>query len=234
MRFMTWNCQVGGFRRKAALVAPFRPDVLVIAEMERLDGALLLDGDVQPTFAHRWCIPGARRGLGVLSYTGASIEPLDVEDDAAFGFHRMLVSRPEGILQVVAVWTSATSERSTTYRQAHEGLVRHAAWIRQRPTIMLGDFNNNATYEKGRPWADLAALCESLGLVSAYHQFSGEEPGRESQATYFHHRKVTSPWHVDYCFVPSTSVSSLNVSVGRPEEWLGHSDHVALVVDIDL
>jgi hypothetical protein len=43
----------------------------------------------------------------------------------------------------------------------------------------------------------------------------GEEPGHETSPTHFHRRAVTSPWHVDYCFVPEAWVTRLsNVHVG--------------------
>ena len=28
-----------------------------------------------------------------------------------------------------------------SYRQAHEGLLRNVSWIRERPTVIPGDFN---------------------------------------------------------------------------------------------
>lgn len=45
MRVITWNCRVGGFRKKANQIAPFRPDVLAVQEIEPLADVLLFAGD---------------------------------------------------------------------------------------------------------------------------------------------------------------------------------------------
>jgi endonuclease/exonuclease/phosphatase family metal-dependent hydrolase len=129
--------------------------------------------------------------------------------------------------------TSATKSGKTSYRQAHEGLSHHAGWIRQRPTVILGDFNMNATW--GRPWQDLMALTEPLGLVSAYHEFFSEQFGKETQPTHFHKGKEAAPFHVDYCFLPGRWRQHVTkVEVGTYAKWHDVSDHAPVVVDLDL
>jgi hypothetical protein len=75
MRLVTWNCRTGAFRRKAAPIAPMKPDILVVPECEKLDNELFLDGDVQPTFRERVAPPRWRRGIGIFSYTGVTLTP---------------------------------------------------------------------------------------------------------------------------------------------------------------
>ena len=70
-----------------------------------------------------------------------------------------------------------------------------------RPAILGGDFNNSGYWDKpGRAdnFKDFAAELERGGLVSAYHQFTGEDFGEELQPTFFMQRKREKPCHLDY------------------------------------
>jgi exonuclease III len=235
MRLMTWNCRVGAFRKKAARTAPLNPDVLVIPEVERLEGELFLDGDRQPTFRDRVAKPGWPRGTGVFSYTGVELRRAFDEADVVHGFAPYSARKEDFAFQVVAVWTFDTKVAATTYRQAHEGLRRHEQWIRQAPTVVLGDFNITARYKSGAAWRDLVDLLAPLDLTSAYHHVHRETPGQETHPTYFHKGREDDPWHIDFCFIPTAWVQRVTkVEVGRHAEWRDVSDHVPLIVDIDL
>lgn len=214
-------------------VAALRPDVLVAQEVEPLDSVLLFAGE-QPTFRDRIGDPAfPKRAVGVFSYTGTKLVPVDVASPS-YAFRRYEAEWKGVAFQVVGVWTSATKVRETSYRQAHEGLVQHADWIRQRPTVVLGDFNDNSSFKSGS-WLAFLDLATPLGLVSAYHHHSGEEFGAESKATHFHHGKQTKPFHLDYCFVPTDWAKLIrSVEVGRYEDWRDFSDHVPLTVDLNL
>ena len=235
MRLMAWNCRVGAFKRKAARTAPFNPDVLVVPEVERLDGELFLDGERQPSFMDRVAKSDWPRGIGVFSYTGTELARAFDDLGLVSGFAPFNAKRGATAFNVVAVWTFKTDVAATSYRQAHEGIQRWSDWIRQAPTVILGDFNIAANFEGGKAWRDLLNLMTPLGLVSAYHSFHRESPGEESRPTYFHRGSDSSTWHIDYCFVPSAWASRItDVHVGRHEQWRDVSDHVPLIVDLDL
>jgi hypothetical protein len=173
------------------------------------------------------------RGVGVVSYTGAEIRRAPLIGDPIDFFVPLEVSAAGASFQVVAVWTAATADKKTMYRQAHEGLDRYAAWIRQQDTVLMGDFNNNATYSKGKPWRELEERLRPLGLVSAYHEHFGEAFGQETRPTHYYRRKQDSRWHVDYCFLPASWIPRIQgVEVGTFEDWSGVSDHVPLIVDV--
>jgi endonuclease/exonuclease/phosphatase family metal-dependent hydrolase len=36
VRFVTWNCAIGQFRGKAKAIAPLKPDILAVQEVESL------------------------------------------------------------------------------------------------------------------------------------------------------------------------------------------------------
>jgi endonuclease/exonuclease/phosphatase family metal-dependent hydrolase len=101
--------------------------------------------------------------------------------------------------------------------------------------VLLGDLNDNASY-RGTRWPDLMALLQPLGLFSAYHHFYSESPGFETRPTHFYRGDETAGFHVDYCFLPDEWRSRIKgVSVGAfSPSWKKVSDHVPLIVDLDL
>jgi exonuclease III len=235
MRLTTWNCRVGAFRKKAAQAAPLAPDVLVVPECEDIRRELLLDGATQPTTRLWFSSPVTTRGVGVLSYSGATITSAPLIGEPIDFFVPLLAQVKGRDLQVVAVWTAQTSSSKTSYRQAHEGLDRYAEWIAATDTVLMGDFNNNASFGNGKLWADLAKRLEPLGLVSAYHQFFNESFGSETRPSHLFKGKQASPFHLDCIFVPAAWASRVeNVEVGTYESWSKHSDHMPITADLRL
>jgi exonuclease III len=233
MRLMTWNCRVGAFRKKGAQVVSSEPDVLVVPECEDVREELLLDGTTQPTSRLWFSSPVTTRGVGVFSYTGATLTLARLIGDPIDFFVPLTASVRGRDFQVVAVWTAQTSSSKTSYRQAHEGIERYREWIASKDTVLMGDFNANASFGNGKLWADLARRLEPLGLVSTYHHFFGETLGKETRATHFFKGKQASPFHLDYCFVPATWLSHVDgVEVGTYEAWSKYSDHMPVTVDV--
>lgn len=232
MRIITWNCRVGGFRTKAKFIAPLRPDVLAVQEVEPIDRVQAFAGDCQPTFRDRCADPAfPRRAIGVFSYTGTELRAVD-RNDPLYSFRRYEARHGQVAFSVVAVWPWQTKPSRTAYRQVHEGIVKHSAWIRKRPTVILGDFNANAVF-KGNNWMDLLALMSGLGLTSAYHRYFDIEPGRELHPTHFHTGREDRPFHLDYCFVPEEWVARINsVEVGSYAGWHAVSDHAPVTVNL--
>jgi exonuclease III len=234
MRFVTWNCRIGGFRWKAEHVASLRPDVLAVQEVEPIDDLLVFAGDSQPTFRDRSTAQGfPRRGLGMFSYTQTVLQSVDGAEP--FSGIRRYEALSNGLsFNVIGVWTWGTGSARSAYRQAHEGLSVHRAWIHAKPTVVLGDFNANASFT-GRNWNDLKALTDELELESAYHWHFKDAFGRECSPTYFHLGKETARCHLDYCFIPKSWTEHLTkVEVGTYDEWHSFSDHAPLIVDLAL
>lgn len=106
--------------------------------------------------------------------------------------------------------------------------------------VPVVDFNNSVHWDIGRRaqnMANVIAAMDDRRLVSAYHAFTSESHGAESQPTiYWRDRKLDGPrFHIDFCFIPSEWVPSLEaVEVGGFAEYVGQglSDHVPLVVNL--
>lgn len=237
MKLTTWNCRIGGFRTKAKHIASHRPDVLVVQEVEPSALTdLFLDGDSQPTYRDRVGDPAMpKRAIGVFSYTSLKLDAVDVAEPA-YCFRRHSAQQGDLAFQVVSVWQCATDDaRATWYQQAHDGLRRHAEWIRQRPTVILGDFNDNGHVSYGKTWRALLDQMNGLDLVSTYHHFFHEDFGSETRPTHFHQGKEQKKFHVDYCFVPRAWTKHITkVDVGTFADWGSVSDHAPLTVELAL
>lgn len=235
LRFVTWNCRVGGFaKKKAKYVASLQPDVLAVQELETLKVLPSFCGDRQPTYHDRQAHPEfPRRAIGMFSYSGLPIQAADGVK-TLYSFRRYEVRRGDLAFNVAAVWPWATKSKKTSYRQAHEGLEQHADWIKERPTVILGDFNAHQSFN-GPNWNDLVELLRPFGFVSAYHRHFNKAFGQESHSTYFHRGKPESGFHLDYCFIPEPWADRIaDVQIDPYEKWRHVSDHVPLVVDLAL
>ena len=228
MRVATWNC-CGKFRQKAQHIVPLKPDILAVQEVEALGDDPKFTGDFQPTYSHRAVLRPIPKSIGMFSYTDTSLEALCVMP----GVRCYRAQYRDQRFQVMAVWTSVSATGKQDYRQLHEALDHHEGWIRQMPTIVLGDFNQSAGY-KG--WPSLLKLLEGVGLASAYHSYFDKEGfGQETRPTHYHKRQQDKGYHLDYCFLPKEWIPMIErVEVGTYSDWVQISDHVPLIVDLKL
>ena len=144
-----------------------------------------------------------------------------------------------------AVWEQNASGGVRRKNQAgplHTALSRYKPFLSDHPAVVTGDFNSNAIWDKPgwriNRMATVDAL-EGLGLVSACHTVRDELHGRETIPTlYWMDRTKDGPtYHIDYVFLPDRWVDRVKgLSVGTFEGWCGSglSDHVPIIIDIDL
>ena len=88
---------------------------------------------------------------------------------------------------------------------------------------------------KPENFSSVADNLKGLRLHSAYHQFGNYRYGEEPEPTLYWRMSKTQVYHIDYCFVPNAWFHKrLRVALGRPEQWLCFSDHVPLVVEVEM
>ena len=112
----------------------------------------------------------------------------------------------------------------------------HREQLKSENTIIAGDFNSNAIWDKEDRWwshSDTVKELELLGLHSLYHAKTGECQGQESIPTFFHQRNPRKPYHIDYVFISDNLLESSSLEVGAIGDWLEFSDHAPLVANID-
>lgn len=222
LRLVTWNCHHGELRARAALLDRLRPDIVALQECS----APVPEG---PDVAWEGFSPN--KGVSVQVGTGCEVALLP---DATGGGRsaRMFQVSGEVTLQLLVFW--AHREPNCVGGVA-AALDAYATAIRSTPTVLLGDFNNNACWDDPPPAVShssvVTRLQDEFGLVSAYHTFYGEEQGSETRPTIYWRHQRTHPFHIDYCFVPEEWVDRLvDVAIGGWDDPRGQSDHRAVLV----
>ena len=231
MRIVNWNCH-GAFRRKFRLLEQFDADILIIQECENPRGN-------SPDYRawageHCWIGKLQFKGLGIFAKNGHSLKQLDWPDAGASLFLPVSV---DDDLQLVGVWTQTAKVAAERYAgQLARFLDQNRQSFNQR-TIIAGDFNSNTSLDKPRAkWthAQCAIDLTNDGFLSLYHHTAGEDHGRESCPTFFQQRDRAKPFHIDYAFAHKSLIpdGGPRFSIGSPELWLAHSDHMPLVFEI--
>ncbi len=218
MRVTTWNRPRADIEESLGLLKQLEADLVALQECRRPDGS---DASVV------WCGDSPLQGSAVVSTSAAlPIEPIDIP-----GLHRtvvpVIVQAPQPFV-FVGVWTHPPYNEvawavMNSCVDAADGL----------PVMAAGDFNSSPGAVDQAPESKLflQGMRDELGLVSAYHHFTGEAFGEETRATYYHQWNEPNPFHIDYCFVPEAWLGRLTgVEVGSFGDW-PQSDHRPLTVE---
>jgi exodeoxyribonuclease-3 len=243
MRLVAWNCNMA-LHRKFEALRRLEPDIAVICECAE-PVRLLARGELKGLSGDPvWIGRNPHKGLAIFAFNGYAVRLLE-------GFHATLryiapvrVTGPSEC-NLLAAWAQNASAGMTRKLQSgplRRALTKYKSFLHGQPAIVAGDLNNNVIWH--RPgWrmnhGTAVAILESYGLVSAYHALRGEAQGRESAPTlYWRDRSKDGPtYHIDYVFLPERWLRHVReFTIGSFEDWCGSglSDHVPVVVDIDL
>lgn len=226
MRLVTWNCCRGAYSKKVPLLDSLAADIAVIQECGR---------PVAESETCLWFGDNPRHGIAVRTSDRYRIRTLPPVADVPKFVFPVEVIGPESFLLLV-VW----SKGNQTFRYVM-GVVKaieaYRDLIENSPTVLIGDLNSNAIWDTSHPrhlnHSALVTLLSDLGIVSSYHSFFGEPHGAETRPTCYLLWNERRPYHIDYCFVPRSWVSRIQlVEVGSYDAWKQHSDHRPLLVEI--
>ncbi|MGI9386060.1 MAG: hypothetical protein ACR2OX_01390 [Methyloligellaceae bacterium] len=243
MRLVAWNCNMALHRKAEALLA-LRPDIAIIsecAEPSRLQATSSSDWMECPPV---WIGKNRTKGLGVFGFNGY-VPRLSTEYSPRYRYVAPVRVFGPARFNLLAVWAQNASAGVTRKHQPGPlrlALTRYRDFLTGTPSVVAGDFNNNAIWD--RPgWRinhmTKVRVLEDMGLVSAYHDIMAEAQGEETVPThYWRDRRKNGPTsHLDFVFLPQPWASAIrDFSVGTFEDWCGNglSDHVPIVVDIDV
>lgn len=138
-------------------------------------------------------------------------------------------------------------DSNTDYLDIFSAAVEHYASVLGRENVLfLGDFNtpgaeNNLADPKPdnrflKRHLEIVGKLSQKGVESLFHEMNKVDHGKEKKedATYFHKPDNDQPFHCDYCFASDDMLKRLrSVEIGKPEKWLGLSDHMPLIVDFE-
>jgi exodeoxyribonuclease III len=238
MRIVTWNCNTSPqIRRPESALAAFTAKCNLLSQRLASSEIVILQEvarpQLTPTPHQVWHGPMMSRGIGVLVAEQYRIES-HYDEAISRSVVPVRINGPLS-LNLLAVWSIPRQTSARNYaREVYNGILGYRHLLTAGPAVVIGDFNNNARWDRESGainQSTVAQLLESeFGLVSAYHNHHGVAPGEEPDATYYHYRQVTRPFHIDYCFIPKGWTIG-DVQVGSFDEWHADSDHCPLIVD---
>jgi hypothetical protein len=240
LRIVTWNCNMALHLKFERLLA-LEPDIAVIQECAE-PSLELARGREQPFAACEWIGFNPNKGLGVFTFGGLRLarDPSYAEEFALY-----LPVRIEGAcrLNLLGVWVVPKAPPGAT-NNPRAALQHYGPFLSGELSVVAGDFNMLPQQMSRRPAVaggrSVSELLRTAGLEDADALASELWPGRLLMRTHFHQRKPRRGFVNDYVFIPESAASGeagvrlVGFDVGDPHEWITWSDHVPLIVDLEL
>ncbi len=223
------------FRKKAAVVLKYKPDIVVVQECEHPDRLVFTDDTPTPTDI-LWLGENKNKGLGVFSYSNFRFKLHKTHNPALKLIAPIKVSDGATDFILYAIWANNPKDKDGPYiTQVWKGLAHYSKNIRNRKTILMGDFNSNTIWDKPRREGNHSTVVKALaekGIYSVYHKYFMLEQGKEIHPTHYLYRHEQRPYHLDYCFASGDIIKDLeSVEVGDFASWKSYSDHVPIIVN---
>lgn len=231
MKIITWNCN-GAFRKKYESLIDINADLLVIQECENPEETK--DSKyIEWANNYLWIGDTKNKGLGIFAKESIDLKLLDWSD--IYKEHKVKHFLPclvNGEFELLAVWTHQNKSPNFGYiGQFWKYLQINKANFNN--SIITGDFNSNVIWDEWDRWwnhSDVVGELEEMGIHSLYHKFTNEQQGKESQSTFYLHRNILKPYHIDYCFASTKLLNNLSNIVVEPyEKWKHMSDHSPII-----
>jgi endonuclease/exonuclease/phosphatase family metal-dependent hydrolase len=226
MKIMTWNCNLN-LAKKYEYIENIDADIVIIQECEKLEENYFSGGKFF------WTGRIENKGLGVIiKIDGASI-------DSSLN-HNLINFLPiqSDDLRILGVW--AYNHRAIKFGNDVSGntidaIKYYKDWLVEGSNrcIFGGDLNNSIIWDKrnnGNNFQNIHSSLKDLGFESAYHSLSGDKFGSEREATFYHTKKESKQYHIDYLYTKSLDVKS--VSIGYFQDWIKLSDHCPVTIEV--
>lgn len=231
MRLVSWNCN-GALRKKFSELKALEADIYIVQECEdpkRCSDSIYAEW----TQNSLWIGENKNRGLGVFARPGLALTEMQFD---AQGLELFLPFQVNGSVNILAAWTKEAGSPTFKYiGQLWKYLQIHPDFLSAGKSILMGDLNSNVCWDKWDRWwnhSDVVKQLADLGLQSLYHHQSAEPQGKETTPTFFMHRNIEKPYHIDYAFLSQELLQSAALQIGMSQNWMEHSDHMPLIVDL--
>ena len=241
MRIITWNCKQK-FREDYKKIIFLKPDVLVIQECESLEKINFDLFSIFPDDSY-WIGDNTNKGLGVFTFNNFKISPIQEYTNELKYILPLKIYNNNNSFNLMGVWTQKLGEKTKNHinyiRQVQLSIKKYKPFLNSDNVIICGDFNSNLIWENPHrvdyDHKDVVESLERMNIFSSYHYFKNEDQGKELTPTYFHHHKREKPFHLDYCFLSKNLMDKLvNVEVGKFEDFIEVSDHLPIILDLNV
>ena len=209
------------------MLQKYNADIIVCQESEKLES------DFFKGYHYQWTGKNIHKGIGILSkkYPYSIIKELN---------ENLIFYLPASFndFNLMNVWTHTKADKFGP--DATENIIKaldfYKDWIAsKKKAIIVGDFNNSIVFDEKYNWTakfvDIKNYLYDLNFTSAYHSYFNEEFGNESKATLFLTKNRDKIYHIDYAFIRGFKIK--NIEVGDCSDWINHSDHMPLIIDIE-
>ncbi len=223
MILATWNVNNGQHADRLAQVqGDFQADLIVLQETAAPPAGAIGE----------WV--GDRPSKGVSFDSCFPYERVGLSGDTSPCIAARITDSPLGAFNVLAVWAKPLND--SYYADLTRTFDLYSDFIRERPTVVLGDFNMMVQIAgKGRREFDAMSrrLSEEFGVVSAYHAHTGEPFGEEVSPTHFHQWRADRPFHCDFIYLPTAWTPRVKAITVPGFGQYGDSDHRPVVATVD-
>jgi exonuclease III len=226
------------YRRKASLLLDHKPDIVVVPECEHPDKLKFESGTPLPTDVF-WFGKNQNKGLGVFSYNNYTLRLNDCHQSNLRTILPLIIKDKRKEFNLFAIWANNPEDSGYEYvGQVWKAINLYSDLLKNKKTILVGDFNSNTIWDKPRREGNHSTVVEFLankGIHSTYHKFYSQIQGKEKHNTLFMYRHKDKSYHIDYCFASNDFIKKLiSVKVGRHRDWCKHSDHTPLFIMFDI
>jgi exodeoxyribonuclease-3 len=237
MKIITWNCNMA-FRKKADLLLAHKPDILVIQECECPEKMISADGMPTPNCI-LWFGNNQHKGLAVIAFGGIKLRELKVHSQELQMIVPIKVTGGAFDFNLFAIWANNPNDPDGQYvEQVWKAIHHYEGLLSSKKTILTGDFNSNTIWDRKRRagnHSNIVKYLEEKGIFSAYHLHHQQMQGKEQHPTFYLYRHRDKPYHLDYCFVSKDIAKKVcGVEVGDHTLWCQYSDHVPVIVTIEI
>ncbi len=219
MRLVSWNCN-GKFREKWRILRQLDADIYVVQECESPEEYAYAK-EFSPTYL--WTGETSKRGLGVFVKDGIKIRE---NPWPKYVLRNFLSVRVNETFDLLAVWACRPYIEEYCIYQS----INYDRLTKQ--CVIMGDFNSNSIWDYKHGTRNHTRVVEELaqkGLYSAYHMWTGEQPGQETLPTFYMHRHLDKGNHIDYCFADPSRLRGFKI---LDQTWINYSDHLPLEVEL--
>jgi endonuclease/exonuclease/phosphatase family metal-dependent hydrolase len=221
MKIATWNVNTGAIAyRLSELRAEYEVDIVAMQESaEPLAGATtcLWAGDL------------THKGVSLSSTLANELVRLDGESSPCVACR--IADSELGAFNILALWAKP---KPSYYSDLLKTIELYRTFIRERPTVLLGDFNMSVRIpSKGKQFYLLnGQLNHDFGLHSAYHEHTGERFGMETMTTLYHMWGAAGCFHCDFIYVPTSWIPRIRSVTIPGYSKFTTSDHRPVVCEI--